>query len=368
MSALVVTFGEIMGRISPPDQQRLRQSLPGHLHLTFAGAEANVAASLAMLGCPARFITALPVNPLADACVDSLRALGVDVSTIVRADAGRLGLYFVESGANQRPSQVVYDRAGSTISLTEPQAYDWPRALRGARWLHVSGITPAISRAAANSTQTAVRAAREAGLTVSCDLNFRQKLWGWEAGVKPRALAEKTMREILTEVNVVIANESDCHDVLGIAAEQTDVDAGELAIDRYPLVAAQLIEQFPHVSMVAITLRESHSASHNDWGGMVYVCDADHPTGAAYFAPEIAGRYEPYAIRNIVDRVGAGDAFAAGLIFACLTPELSEPATAVQFAVAASCLAHSIPGDFNYSTRAEIEALVRGSISGRVIR
>ena len=166
----------------------------------------------------------------------------------------------------------------------------------------------------------------------------------------------------------MIANEADCHDVLGIAADDTHVDAGKLAIDRYPQVAAQLIDQFPNVSQVAITLRESHSASHNDWGGMLYVRDGQHPAGKAYFAPEVEGRYQPYPIRNIVDRVGAGDAFAAGLIFAQTTPELSSPPTAVHFAVAASCLAHSISGDFNYSSRREIEALMGGSTSGRVIR
>jgi 2-dehydro-3-deoxygluconokinase len=176
------------------------------------------------------------------------------------------------------------------------------------------------------------------------------------------------MRTILPHVDLVVANESDCQDVLGIAAAETNVDAGQLAIDRYPLVAAQVTDQFPNVSRVAITLRESHSASHNDWGGMLYVRAAGQPTGQAYFAPEVDGQYQAYPIRNIVDRVGAGDAFAAGLIFASTVPELSPPETAVRFAVAASCLAHSILGDFNYSTRQEIEALMGGSTSGRVIR
>jgi 2-dehydro-3-deoxygluconokinase len=364
----IVTFGEIMGRFSPPGYLRLRQCLPGALDVSFAGAEANVAASLAMLGCGARFVTALPQNPLADACVATLRGLGIDTEWIVRKSSGRLGLYFVEAGANQRPSQVVYDRAGSTISLTEPSEYDWPRTLAGADWLHVSGITPALSRVAADSTLAAVQAARQAGLTVSCDLNFRQKLWRWEQGMTPRDLAQRTMRTILPHVDLVVANESDCQDVLGIAADETDVDAGQLAIDRYPQVASRLTDQFPNVSRVAITLRESHSASHNDWGGMLYVREPGQPTGQAYFAPDVDGQYEPYPIRNIVDRVGAGDAFAAGLILASTASELSAPETAVRFAVAASCLAHSIPGDFNYSTRQEIEALMGGSTSGRVIR
>ncbi len=360
----IVTFGEIMGRLNPPGFVRLRQGLPGTLQLSFAGAEANVAVSLAQLGASARFVTALPRNPLADACLATLLGCGVDTSQIIRKDSGRLGLYFVEAGANQRPSQVTYDREGSTISQTLAAEYAWPEILDQASWLHVSGITPAISPSAAESTLTAVQAARAAGVTVSCDLNFRQKLWRWKPGVAPRVLAEETLREILPSVDLVIANEADCHDVLQIQAGGSDVDSGRLAIDRYPQVAQRVIEQFPNVARVAITLRESHSASHNDWGGMLY----DAATASAYFAPEGIDGYAPYPIRQIVDRVGAGDAFAAGLIFALTTPELASPATAVKFAVAASCLAHSIEGDFNYTGRAEVEALMGGSGSGRVIR
>jgi 2-dehydro-3-deoxygluconokinase len=360
----VVTFGEIMGRLTPPGFQRLSQALPGALDVSFAGAEANVAASICMLGGDAAFVSALPNNVLADACLASLRGRGIQTEHIVRADRGRLGLYFLETGANQRASQVIYDRDGSTISQTGPDQYDWPRILDGAEWFHTTGITPAISELAAQSTLSAVRQAHEAKLTVSCDLNFRKKLWRWKPSVEPRELAEQTMREVLPLVDVVIANEEDCGDVLGIRAGGTDVESGQLSIERYPDVARQLVQQFPNVKRVAITLRESISASHNNWGGMLY--DAEHDE--AYFAPLEGERYQPYAIQHIVDRVGAGDSFAAGLIFASTTPELRAPHDAIRFAVASSCLAHSIVGDFNFSTRAEVERLMGGSTSGRVIR
>lgn len=359
-----MTFGEILGRLTPRGLLRLRQSLPGTLDVTFAGAEANVAASLAMLGARAEFVSALPTNVLADACLGNLRGLGIGIDSVVRRDQGRLGLYFLETGANQRPSQVLYDRQGSAISLTPPEHYRWAETLDGATWLHTTGITPALSQQAAESTMAAVRAAKNAGATVSCDLNFRKKLWRWDDSQTPRELAEKTMRQILPWVDLVIANEEDCADVLGIAAEKSNAESGKLAIDRYPDVARRVAAEFPKISHVAITLRESLSASHNNWGGVLY----EVATEASHFAPLIDGAYEPYQIKNIVDRVGAGDSFAAGLIFALSTPELSAPESALRFAVAASALAHSIPGDFNYSTREEIERLMGGSTSGRVIR
>lgn len=360
----IVTFGEIMGRFTPNGFLRLRQTLPGTLDVTFAGAEANVAASLAMLGARAEFVTALPENVLAEACLGHLHNVGVDTASVVRSDRGRLGLYFLETGANQRPSQVLYDRAGSTISLTPPDQYDWANVLQGAGWLHTTGITPALSERAAESTLAAVQAAKAAGATVSCDLNFRKKLWRWDESRTPRELAQQTMRRILPSVDLVIANEEDCADVLGIAAEKTDAESGELSVDRYPDVARRVVEEFPNVSQVAITLRESLSASHNNWGGMLY----DAADGSAHFAPTRDGRYQPYQIKHMVDRVGAGDSFAAGLIFALSTPDLAAPEPSLRFAVAASCLAHSIAGDFNYSSRAEIQRLMDGSGSGRVIR
>lgn len=364
MKNTLVTFGEIMGRLCPSGHRRFIQSMPGNLELTFAGAEANVAASLAIFGASARFVTALPENVLGDACVRTLRGLGVDTTHILRAKMGRLGLYFVEKGANQRPSNVIYDRDHSAISLTPHDCFDWPTILVDARWLHVSGITPALSRVAFESMLAAARAARDVGATVSCDLNFRKKLWQWEPGVSASTLASRCMAEVLPLVDVVIANEEDAADVLGIHAGKSDIQGGRLDVERYPAVACEVARRFPNVSKVAITLRESISASHNNWGALLY----DVATNSSHFAPLIEGVYRPYEIRDIVDRVGGGDSFAAGLVFALNTPELSAPADAIRFAVAASCLAHSIEGDFNFSSRAEVEMLMEGNASGRVVR
>lgn len=361
----VVTFGEVMGRIAPPGFQRWMQALPGTVEITFAGAEANVAASIALWGGGARFVTALPLNPIADACVKTLRGLGIDTGCIVRTSRGRLGLYFLETGANQRGGSVVYDREGSALMLTPASDYPWDAILHGADWFHVTGITPALSRNTADATLAAVQAAKAGGIPVSCDLNFRKKLWNWEPGTPPQELARRTMTSLLPLTDVVFANEEDAELVLGIRAEGSDVSAGRVEADAYAAVARQIAEAFPNVKKVAITLRQSISASHNNWGGLLY----DAATGKHWLAPTGAdGQYDPYAIRNIVDRVGAGDAFAAGIIFALNTPELAEPEAALRFAVAASCLKHSIPGDFNYSTRAEVEALARGIQSGRVSR
>jgi 2-dehydro-3-deoxygluconokinase len=360
----IVTFGEIMGRFCPDEFLRFRQSMPGRQNLTFAGAEANVAASIAMLGGKARFVTALPKNDIAEACISSLRGLHIDVSGILRVDTGRMGLYFVERGANQRPSKVIYDREFSSVSITPGTHYQWDELMNDAAWFHTTGITPALSEIAAEATEIAVQKAKNMGLTVSCDLNFRKKLWTWNPKVPPNELAQKTMRKILPYVDFVIANEEDAHDVLGISAENTDVERGQIDVEKYTDVAREIAKQFPNVSNVAITLRESISASHNNWGAMLYNASTDQ----AYLAPSDEGGYSPYQIKAIVDRVGGGDSFGAGLIFAFSTPELSEPETALRFAVAASCLSHSIHGDFNYATRSEVESLMEGSASGRVVR
>ncbi|WP_417735539.1 PfkB family carbohydrate kinase [Rosistilla oblonga] len=360
----VVTFGEIMGRLAPPGFLRLPQAMPGSLDVTFAGAEANVAASLSILGLDAHFVTALPNNPIADACVNSLRSIGIDTSSILRSDIGRLGLYFLETGANQRPSRVIYDRDGSTIGQTPADAYDWDKIFVGADWFHVTGITPAVSQVAAEATLHAAKAAKQRGLTVSCDLNFRGKLWRWDSSASPHELAGRTMRQLLPLVDVLIANEEDCGDVLQIRAAETDVASGKLSAERYPEVARRVVQEFPNLRYVATTLRESISASHNNWGAMLYDAAAE----SASFAPRSDGEYEPYSIRNIVDRVGGGDSFAAGLIFGLLNDDYPTPQAALQFAVAASCLAHSIIGDLNFSSREEIDALAKGSASGRVVR
>ncbi len=359
----IVTFGEIMGRMASPENLRLRQTR--NLEVTYAGAEASVAASICNFGGLARYVTALPKHVLAEATMDSVRALGIDTQYVLRTDKGRLGLYFLETGANQRPSNVIYDREDSAIAITQADKYNWDAIFAGAQWLHLSGITPALSKNAAEATLMAAQKAKQAGAMVSIDLNFRGKLWNWDETKKARTLAGEIMKGILPFVDVVIANEEDCSDVLGIKAGDTDVHSGSLDTSRYPDVARKVVAMFPNVSKVAITLRESYSASHNNWGAMLY----DATAGNAVFAPlDADGNYQSYEIKNIVDRVGGGDAFAGGLIFALTTPELSDAQTALKFAVAASCLKHSIKGDFNYSTRAEVEALMGGSASGRVVR
>ena len=360
----IITFGEIMGRLAPQGFLRFRQACPGSLNITFAGSEANVAASISVLGGESSYVTALPRHAIADACLASLKGIGVDTQHVVRTEKGRLGLFFLETGANQRPSQVIYDREHSAIALAAADDYPWDDIFSGAGWFHVSGITPAISAEAAEATLLAVKKAKENKLSVSCDLNFRKKLWRWDQSQSAGELAGKTIRQILPFVDLVVGNEADASDVLGISAGDTDVDAGKLAIDKYPEVAKRIIGEFPNVSRVAITLRESISATHNNWGAMLYHGGDD----AAYFAPESGGRYSPYQIKNIVDRVGGGDSFAAGLIFALTSEELMDSQSAISFAVAASCLAHSIMGDFNYSSRSEVEALMKGSASGRVVR
>lgn len=363
--ARVVSFGEVMTRFRVPGNRRVVQALPGTVDVSFAGAEANIAAGVALLGGSALFVTALPRNPIADSCITYLKGIGVDTSSIVRTDAGRIGTYYIEVGANQRASNVVYDRDYSAVALADTSSYDWATFFNGADWFHTTGITPALSKKAAEAALDAARAAKEHGLTVSCDLNYRGKLWRWDNKGAPKDLARATMEKILPFVDVVIANEADADDVLGIRAGESRVEHGTLDIARYPDVARQIVERFPNVKRVAITLRESVSASHNRWGAMLY----EASTGDAVFAPMRDGEYSANEITHIVDRVGAGDSFGAALIFASCDPELKgEPARELSFAVAASTLCHSIEGDINYVTRAEIENLAAGDASGRVVR
>ena len=358
-------FGEIMARFAPPGYLRWPQCLPGSMEVTWGGGEANVCASLAMYGQSARYLTALPDNSIARSLSHTLRGLGVDTSQIVWRPQSRLGLYFVEVGANQRGSTVLYDRENSAVSLAEPDDYDFDSALSGVQHLHVTGITPAISAAACRANLALVRRAKESGARVSCDLNFRKKLWRWQPELSARELARKCMAEVLPFVDVVIANEEDAADVLDIRAAGTDVEHGQLDAAAYRQVAAEIANRFPNVSLVAITLRESISANHNNWGAMLL--DASRDT--CHFAPcNDSGDYQPLEIRHIVDRVGAGDSFAAGLLHALHHQDYAEPARAIQFAVAASCLKHSIKGDFNYVTHDEVAALVAGNATGRVQR
>ena len=361
----VVTFGEVMIRLCPEGFLRLRQSLPGRLEATFGGGELNTAVSIAMQGGESAYVSPLPDNAITDSLVQEMRRLGVDASLIQRVPDGRFGIYFVETGANQRGGSVTYDRAGSSIAIAPADTYDWQSLLDQATWFHITGITPAISRVAAESALQSVSEARERGITVSCDLNFRKKLWRWDPDVEPVELARQTMSQLIQSVDVVIANEEDADLSLGIAESSSDVETGQIDQGGFVRVARRIVEQFPNVSRVAITLRESISASHNNWGAMLYDASSD----ASWFAPTTPeGDYRPYEIRDIVDRVGAGDSFAGALIFALNTPELQEPGLALRYAVAASCLKHSVRGDFNYATRGEIEALMQGSGSGRVSR
>ena len=335
--------------------------MPGRLEATFAGAEANAAVAISTLGGTAALITALPANEIADACLAMLRAAGVQTDRVHWHPSGRMGLYFVETGANQRGGLVVYDRDQSVFSQTPPAAYDWIALLDGAGWLHVSGISAGVSRLAAESTLAAVRAARAAGLTVSFDLNHRRKLWRWDESRDPAELAREVNRNLLANVDVVIGSAGDLAAVAGLPAPaESDPDGP----GRATALAVQFCQQFPQVRWVAVTLREGLSANHNRWGA-VLIRASDR---AAFAAPSASGRYQPYSIEQIVDHIGTGDAFAGALILALQTPDLADPQTALDFAVAASCLAHSIPGDFNFCTRAEVEALMAGGTGGAVDR
>lgn len=360
----VVTFGEVMVRLTPRENYRFEQVCPGSIDLTFGGAESSVAASVSMLGGQSRFVTALPQHSVTEAFLRQMRGFEVDVDYVLRSAVGRFGLYYVETGANQRPSRVIYDREYSAVSQCVGQAYDWEKIFADAQWLHISGITLAISETAAKAAILAAEKARLAGITVSCDLNFRKNLWRWGNKSDARSLAREVMPKFLEKVNIVIGNEEDAADVLDIHAGDTKVDTGNLQIERYPKVARQIVARFDNVHSVAITLRESISANLNNWGAMLY----DARNDSAFFAPLSDEYYRPYEIKNIVDRVGGGDSFAAGLIFAICSGEFLSPQEQVDFAAAASCLAHSVKGDFNYSTRAEVETLMRGNSSGRVQR
>lgn len=365
MEPVIAGFGEIMLRLSPEGFMRLGQALPGTLRATYGGGEANVCMSVARFGMASRYLTALPKNPIADAFVAQMRGIGVDVSRILRTDGGRMGVYFTETGANQRGSTVVYDRAHSAIAETPASAYDFGAMLDGVTWLHLSGITPAISREACEANLALAQAAAARGVKISLDLNFRKKLWTWEPGTDKHALARRCMQPVAELADVLIGNEEDAKDVFGIEASGTSIEKGELSLAGYEGVAAALAERFPKAKYVATTLRESRSATWNGWGAMLY----DTAARKAHFAPLAPdGSYRPYEIRAIVDRIGGGDSFSAGLVYALNTPALADPARAVAFAAAASCLKHSIPGDFNDVSVAEVEALAAGNASGRVNR
>jgi 2-dehydro-3-deoxygluconokinase len=362
---MFLAFGEIMARMTPEGHLRWRQAVPGRVEVTWGGGEANVSASLALFGQPVRYLTALPRHAITESLTGSLRAMGVDVDHILWRNEGRLGVYFVEVGANQRGSTVIYDRQYSAVSQAGPDEYDLDAVLDGVTWLHVTGITPSISEPACRTNLELVRCAKRSGATVSCDLNYRKKLWNWRPGTDKRELAQECMSDVLEHVDLVIGNEEDAANALGIHAEGTDVERGTINAAAYESVAREIVRRFGNVSRVAITLRQSISADHNNWGAMLYDVSADR----AFLAPlDGQGAYCPYEIRDIVDRVGAGDSFCAGLLYALNSDEYNSPAQAIRFAVAASCLKHTIKGDFNYVTVSEVAALAAGNVTGRVQR
>jgi len=339
-----VTFGEIMMRLKPPGFQRFGQA--HSFEVSFGGGEANVAASLTQFGVPVEFVTRLPQNDLGDACLNFLRQYGVGIQHIIRG-GDRLGIYFLETGAAQRGSKVIYDRADSAIANIQKGMIDWNTVLADAGWFHFTGITPAISASAAEVCLEAARTAKDMGLTVSCDLNYRAKLWRWG---KP---ASDVMPELVRQCEVVVGNEEDAEKVLGIAAPGVDITSGNVPAEAYGEVCENIVTAFPMVKIVAITLRGSHSASHNTWTAVLY------KDGKVYAGPV-------FEIDPIVDRIGGGDSFVGGLIYGLLT--YGDEQTALNFAVAASCLKHSIPGDFNFVQVGQVEKLLEGDASGRVSR
>jgi 2-dehydro-3-deoxygluconokinase len=342
----VVTFGEIMMRLSPPDHLRFAQA--NSFDVSYGGGEANVAASLARFGLEADFVTRVPANDIGEACIHFLCQHDIGTRYIVRG-GDRLGIYFLEHGAVQRSSQVVYDRAGSSFATVAPGMIDWEAALQDAAWFHWSGITPAVSEGAAAVCREGIQAARRLGLTVSCDMNYRAKLWKWG---KP---AGEVMKDLVSLCDVATGNEEDAERVFGIRAPDTDITSGRLDPENYRSVCQELSELFPRLRVIAITLRGSLSASHNSWSGVLW-----HRGDEVLAGPT-------YEITPIVDRVGAGDSFVAGLIYGLLTSG-DDYQRALDFAVAASALKHTIFGDFNLVSVAEVEALARGDRSGRVRR
>ena len=341
MSKKVITFGELMLRLAPEGYYRFVQA--DKLGATFGGGEANVAVSLANYGFDAAFVSKLPTHEIGQAAVNSLRRYGVDTSYIARG-GDRVGIYYLEKGASQRPSKVIYDRAGSSIYTASPEDFDWKKIFEGAEWFHFTGITPALGDNVAEICLDAVKACRAKGIKISCDLNFRKNLWTSEK-------AGKVMGELMQYVNVCIANEEDADKVFGIKPDHNDVDSGKLNREGYIDVAKKLSERFG-CEKVAITLRESISANDNNWAAMLY--DGEK----AYFSKK-------YAV-HIVDRVGGGDSFGAGLIYSLLSGY--DMQDTIEFAVAASCLKHSIEYDFNRVSVDEVKALVKGGGSGRVQR
>ena len=338
-----ITFGEIMLRLKPPNWERFFQS--PLLEATFGGGEANVAVGLARFGLNVAYVSVIPNNPIGDACIRELRRQGVDTSLIMRK-GNRLGVYFLEAGANQRPSKVIYDRSHSAIAEAKPGDINWDKVFDRVSWFHITGITPAISLSASELSLEAVKKAREKGITVSCDLNFRKKLWKYGKS------APQVMGELVKYVDIALGNEEDCQKSLGVKVD-IDVESGRLQAEKYKELTDKILKLYPNIQKIAITLRESHSANYNGWSAVL--------NNKKEFLTS-----KKYEIHNIVDRVGGGDTFAAGLIYG--VTNLPSDKEALEFAVAASCLMHSIPGDLPLLSVEEVKSLVEGATSGRVQR
>src|SRR5574344_456505 len=334
----IVTYGEIMLRLRPPAKERLFQSPV--LETVFGGSEANVAVSVALFGAASHYITALPSNALGEAAVRSLSYYGVHVHPVLSEE--RLGIYYLEGGACQRPSQVIYDRAGSCFAVSGPEKYDWKNLMNGASWFHVSGVTPAVSQQACDCAFEAVKAAKDAGASVSLDLNYRRKLWLYGK------IAPDVMRELASFADVLIANEEDIQNCLGISLKNRNTPE-----ESYRVLCEDVKKEYPHVRCVAVTLRRSYTADRNGWSAVML--------GEGGFCESAQ-----YDIENIVERVGAGDAFAAALIYGL--SEWNDERRSLDFAAAASCLKHSIPGDFNLARKEEAESLMKGNTTGRIQR
>lgn len=339
----VLTFGEIMLRLKAPGHERLMQT--PFLEATFGGGEANVAVSLANYGMDASFLSFLPNNAVADACIGELRRFNVDTSRIIRKD-GRVGIYYLDAGANQLPSKVIYDRAYSSISLAGPGDVDWNKAFDGVGWMHISGITPAISESLMELSIESVKEAKKRNITVSCDLNFRKNLWKYGKN------AQEVMSEMANYCDVLIANEEDVQKSLGITID-VDVESGEIDNSKYEILGNKVLEKYPNAKMIAITLRESKSADTNGWSTCINNREKFYVS-------------RHYDINDIIDRVGGGDSFAGGLIYGLNTYDTMEEA--LEFATAASCLKHSVIGDFNRVTVDDVKKLMAGDGSGRVQR
>ncbi len=332
-----------MLRLKPPNQERFFQS--PLLEATFGGGEANVAVGLARFGLNAAYVSVIPNNLIGDACIGELRRQGVDTSLILRK-GNRLGIYFLEAGANQRPSKAIYDRSHSAIAEASTGDISWDKVFNGASWFHISGITPAISLSASELSLEAVKKAREKGITVSCDLNFRKKLWKYGKS------APEVMGELVKYADIVMGNEEDCQKSLGVKAD-IDIESGELKVNKYQELTDKILGLYPNIQKIAITLRESHSANYNGWSAVLN----NHKEFL------VSKKYE---IHNIIDRVGGGDSFAAGLIYGF--NNLPNDKESLEFAVAASCLMHSIPGDLPLLSVEEVKNLAGGAGSGRVQR